>query len=126
MEREADSKQLSGMRWLLFSGQGRLNRKPYWLFILANFVLQCLLFSMVGVNGLFLFISVLIFVAMFIAYICVAIKRCHDRDRSGWFVLITFVPILCLWPFIELGFLRGTIGDNKYGKDPLEESISTN
>lgn len=54
-------------------------------------------------------------VAGFIA----AAKRAHDRNRSGWFVLLYFVPLLCLWPLVELIFLQGTAGDNLYGNDPL-------
>lgn len=47
--------------------------------------------------------------------------RCHDRDRSGAFAVLYLVPIICVWPFIELVFLRGTVGTNKYGNDPIGE-----
>jgi uncharacterized membrane protein YhaH (DUF805 family) len=48
-------------------------------------------------------------------------KRCHDRDRSGWFQLIVLIPILgALWLLVELGFLRGTIGANRFGPDPWD------
>jgi uncharacterized membrane protein YhaH (DUF805 family) len=49
----------------------------------------------------------------------VGVKRAHDRGRAWWFVLLGAVPVLNLWPIIELGFLRGTVGDNQYGADPL-------
>jgi uncharacterized membrane protein YhaH (DUF805 family) len=50
-----------------------------------------------------------------------AIKRCHDRGKSGWWLLVSFVPIVgFLWSFVELGCLRGTDGANEYGGDPLE------
>ena len=52
--------------------------------------------------------------------------RCHDRDRSGAFALLYIVPLICVWPFIELVFLRGTVGTNKYGSDPLEERAANN
>lgn len=49
------------------------------------------------------------------------VKRWHDRDKSGWMVLINFIPIVgLLWAFVELGFLQGTIGPNQYGNDPLQ------
>jgi len=44
--------------------------------------------------------------------IVVNVKRCHDRDHSPWFLLRGLIPILNLWPFIELGFLAGTAGPN--------------
>jgi uncharacterized membrane protein YhaH (DUF805 family) len=47
--------------------------------------------------------------------IAVGVKRCHDRDRSGWFLLLGLVPILNLWLLVELGFLEGTVGPNRFG-----------
>jgi hypothetical protein len=47
-------------------------------------------------------------------------KRWHDRGASGWWNLLSFVPILSIWAFIECGFLRGTKGNNRYGQDPLK------
>jgi uncharacterized membrane protein YhaH (DUF805 family) len=44
----------------------------------------------------------------------------HDRNKSGWWVLIAFVPVIGgLWYLIECGFLPGTTGANNYGADPL-------
>jgi uncharacterized membrane protein YhaH (DUF805 family) len=44
------------------------------------------------------------------------IRRYHDRDKSGWWVLFAFVPLIGpLWQFIELGFLAGSMGDNDFG-----------
>jgi uncharacterized membrane protein YhaH (DUF805 family) len=54
--------------------------------------------------------------------IAILIKRSHDRDRSGWFILLFLVPLLNLWPLIELLFLRGTIGSNRFGPDPVPQS----
>jgi len=43
-------------------------------------------------------------------------KRWHDRDKSGWWSLIGFVPLIGgLWLLIELGFLGGTPGSNRFG-----------
>jgi uncharacterized membrane protein YhaH (DUF805 family) len=45
----------------------------------------------------------------------IGIKRFHDRDKSGWWVLIAFVPIIgWIWYLIECGFLPGTDGPNRY------------
>ena len=113
------------MRWLLFSAQGRLSRKPYWLFILAAFIVQYALFLIADAGELLAYISTFIYLAVVVVSVLVAIKRCHDRARSGWFLLVGLVPILNLWPVIELGFFRGTIGSNKYGQDQLEKLTST-
>ena len=48
------------------------------------------------------------------------VKRWHDRDKSGWFVLVNFIPFIgTIWALVELGFLRGTMGPNRFGPDPL-------
>jgi len=47
----------------------------------------------------------------------IQIRRWHDRDKSGWWVFIGFIPIIGpLWTLIELGFLPGTPGPNHYGE----------
>ena len=47
------------------------------------------------------------------------VKRWHDRNKSGWMVLINFIPIIGpIWAFIELGFLPGTKWANRFGADP--------
>src|SRR5680860_792339 len=48
--------------------------------------------------------------------ILVDIKRWHDRDKSGWWMLIVLVPIIgWIWFIVELGFLKGTPGPNRFG-----------
>ena len=44
------------------------------------------------------------------------IRRYHDRNKSGWWLLFGFIPLIgALWQIIELGFLSGTPDDNDYG-----------
>ena len=120
---------------LLFGFQGRTNRAKWWLVGLAVFVVEMIVFaailggaamsgdpeqiaSAIGpIAGAVIFVMVVI--ATWI-YIAVAVKRYHDRNKSGWWVLIVFVPVIGgLWYLIECGFLRGTHGPNAYGPDPL-------
>ena len=50
----------------------------------------------------------------------VSVKRWHDRNKSGRWVLLNLVPVVgWLWHVIECGFLRGTVGPNRFGQDPL-------
>jgi uncharacterized membrane protein YhaH (DUF805 family) len=53
--------------------------------------------------------------------LAVSVKRCHDRSRSGWFLLVGIIPLINLWVFVELWLSRGTVGENQYGLDPLGE-----
>ncbi|MBT6204467.1 MAG: DUF805 domain-containing protein [Rhodospirillaceae bacterium] len=111
-------------KWLLLSFEGRLNRQPYWMTALAFMVgsivvgvLDAIVFGSVdsGMPVLTLIYSL----AIVWPALAIAVKRLHDRGRSGWFYLLVFVPILNIWPMIEILFLRGTDGANDYGADPL-------
>ena len=58
-------------------------------------------------------------IAFLWAGIASAVKRLHDCNRTGWFYLLVFIPgIGSLVMLIWLGFIRGTVGENKFGPDP--------
>ncbi|MAE99108.1 MAG: hypothetical protein CME00_03095 [Geminicoccus sp.] len=58
-------------------------------------------------------------IAFLWAGIASAVKRLHDCNRTGWFYLLVFIPgIGPLLMLIWLGFIRGTVGENKFGPDP--------
>jgi uncharacterized membrane protein YhaH (DUF805 family) len=67
-------------------------------------------------------LGICVFLLSLIAII-VQVKRWHDRDKSGWWVLINFIPLVGpLWTLIECGFIKGTTGENRFGPDPLARS----
>lgn len=113
---------------LYFSPEGRITRSTYWLyFYLPLFVLSIIAAGLDYAMGTFnetwgfgVFggtISVLCIYPFAVA----CIKRLHDRGHPGWIYILLLVPLVNLWPAIEIGFLRGTVGPNDYGPDPLEE-----
>ena len=111
---------------LLFSFQGRINRSIFWLKFSVPMMLGYLIAWLLDVNlgtsfqpGNVGVIYLLYGLAAIYPSIAVNVKRAHDRGRSGWFILLFLVPLLNIWPAIELGFLRGTLGPNQYGPDPL-------
>jgi uncharacterized membrane protein YhaH (DUF805 family) len=107
----------SGIVWMYFSIEGRINRTPYWTWNipLIAFSLFFEYMAATTLNQAWYFLDL----ALVPASLMLGVKRAHDRNRSGWFLLLSFVPVLNLWPLIELGFLRGTVGTNDYGPDPL-------
>ena len=129
------------MKAFLFSAEGRLNRSRYWLGILyligldivATVVMKVLSLFIGGdvtadggfhATGLaavpYLVISFGTLIVFVWASVCLGIKRYHDRGKSGLWILIAFVPFIgWVWNFIEAGCLRGTVGPNVYGPDPL-------
>ena len=107
---------------LYFSGKGRISRKVYWLasLPLAALWIVCELLKE-DVSGSAAGIMLpLVLIASIVPNLMLSIKRFHDRDKSGWFVFVGAVPVLGpLWLLVELGFLRGTVGPNRFGPDPL-------
>ena len=55
-----------------------------------------------------------------IASTCLVIRRLHDVDKSGWWYLIIFT-IIGIIPLLIWYCSKGTNGDNRFGKDPLEQ-----
>jgi uncharacterized membrane protein YhaH (DUF805 family) len=126
------------MQSLLFSFQGRVNRAKFWLVHIAMWVVVAVVFGVVlggaamssdptaaaaalasvgVVGGLVLLV---VYILMVWISLAIAAKRWHDRNKSAWWILIAFVPVVgVFWYLIECGFLRGTSGANKYGADPL-------
>ena len=107
-------------KWLFLALEGRVNRKILWLnFVVPYFVIAIvvgIIDSIVGTLGV---LTTIFSIIMIWPSIAVQVKRCHDRGRTGWFILIGLVPLLNIWLLVELGFLKGTTGSNKYGGDPL-------
>ena len=142
---------------LLFGFTGRINRGKYWLAALIYFIIG-LVMATIGYFAeeapAFQALNAVVSIGTLISSIGVGIRRLHDRDKSGWWLLLFYlVPSLMagigaafffygigaeaggsiiagtiflvigiavlIWAFIELGCLRGTLGPNRFGPDPL-------
>ena len=60
----------------------------------------------------------LICLALVIPSLAVGVRRLHDTNRSGWWLLIAFIPILGALALLVFFVLPGTVGSNTYGEDP--------
>jgi uncharacterized membrane protein YhaH (DUF805 family) len=105
---------------ILFGMTGRIPRRTYWLYgvlglIGFTFVTGALL-TIAGVNEQIA--SGLPSLLILWPSIAVSAKRWHDRDKSAWWILINFIPLIgFIWALVENGFLRGTAGPNRFGED---------
>lgn len=120
-KRHVEAPDTFELRWLLFSMSGRIPRRVFWLSSIAITVAfylllvlaiqlpdEVALFVLLGSYALFLWIN-----------LALLVKRWHDRDKSGFWVFISFIPVIGpVWQFVETGLLRGTYGENDYGRDP--------
>ncbi|WP_039018361.1 DUF805 domain-containing protein [Halocynthiibacter namhaensis] len=122
-------------KYITFSG--RASRSEYWWFYL--FLVLCLatfaiifavVMSMQPSNtaiGVIFTILGLPLVALYIPLISVMVRRFHDRDMSGWLVLVAMLAgaipyigvLISIWFFV-MTVMKGTEGDNRFGSDPLK------
>ncbi len=111
-------------KYMVFSGRAR--RAEFWYFFLFSAIISIFLavidefmgwnFEMDGDEIGFL--STLYYIAVLLPYLAVIIRRLHDTDRSGWWVLIAFIPIVGVIVLLVFLILAGKHGDNRFGPDP--------
>lgn len=113
------------MQNMLFSFEGRISRKPFWMFVLVVIVGTVITTAIdMATMGQESGVASLIFMLIFLwPSLAIQVKRWHDRDKSGWWVLISIIPILGpIWALVENGFLTGTEGSNRFGDNPLKQA----
>ena len=124
-------------KYAVFSGRSR--RKEYWLFLLLYFiamVVAALVDDVVGVDlsfslwepVLFFFFGMttdgwgvfswIVFLGLLIPETAVSVRRLHDINFRGWWLLI-FVTVIGALVLFIFACIRGTVGENRFGADPL-------
>lgn len=132
------------MEWMLLplkryaDFEGRSRRKEYWMFVLFNLIVYAVLAVLAfgstdftaaaqGASsspspllmiafGLFAIFAL----AMFIPGLAVQVRRFHDQDKSGWFVLLGLIPYIGGLIVLVFMCIDGTRGSNAYGQDPKD------
>jgi uncharacterized membrane protein YhaH (DUF805 family) len=133
--------------WLLTSFEGRARRRDYWLAcigisvvtVVAEGVIRAVfphypttlmiiqnpavMFDDSSANLIPALLMLLVTVPAIYTRAAVIAKRWHDRGRSAWFTLFSYVPLVNLWPLIELGFIDGQPGENRFGQSPKSPGV---
>lgn len=109
----------------MFDFRGRARRKEYWLFVLLQLVVVVaalvLGFRLLpdenlddGIVGL-----PLAYVAIFgLPTLAAQVRRLHDADKSGWWVVVSIIPYIGLGWILWLMVQPGSWGPNRFGDDP--------
>jgi len=100
-------------RYAQFTGRAR--RAEFWWYALANFIITFVLQLLTGVSGIFWALYVIYVLAVLIPGIAVGIRRLHDTGRSGWWILIAFIPLVGAIVLIVFFATDSTHGTNQYG-----------
>jgi uncharacterized membrane protein YhaH (DUF805 family) len=129
---------------LFLSFDGRIGRTKFWLGAAIGIALFCLGLVSIGLIGYYgMLVALLLFLSAASVFVPIGIKRLHDRDRSGkWLLVFYALPVflewasgvsrsflpsgmfalaaltVAAWSLVELGLLRGSEGPNRYGPDP--------
>ena len=95
---------------------GRAGRSEYWFFTLFNVIIYVVL-GIIGALIKFPFLPLIYLVAVLIPSLAVTVRRLHDTDRTGWWILLGIVPFggIVIFIFTVMG---STPGDNRYGSEP--------
>jgi uncharacterized membrane protein YhaH (DUF805 family) len=106
-------------KYATFSGRAPASEYWYWnLFLwlgsVAAGILDAVLFPT------FSLIGPLFSLALLVPNFAVAVRRLHDVDRSGWWLLISFTIIGLIYPLLVWNCTKGTRGSNRFGPDPFE------
>lgn len=104
-------------KYAVFAGRAR--RKEFWMFAFFHFLI---VYALMVVDLLFfgiapgsaIALATIYQLAVFIPYLALGVRRLHDTNRSGWWLLLLFVNLLFLAQ-------EGNRGENRFGSDPTAE-----
>lgn len=111
-------------RYAQFTGRAR--RTEYWYFALFNLIASVVLAVLDGLFGTLNaatgagLLSGLYALGVLIPSLAVAVRRLHDTNRTGWWLLIALVPIVGVIVLIVFMLLDSQPGTNQYGPNPKE------
>ena len=97
---------------------GRARRQEYWMFVLFNIIISIVLGILEAIVPVLRFLVILYGLALIVPSLAVAVRRLHDTNRSGWWVLISLIPIIGAILLLVWLVMDSQPGENKYGPNP--------
>ena len=101
---------------------GRAHRTEYWMFFLINIIIAIAIGLIEGFVGSPGVVGMIYGLAVLLPGIAVGVRRLHDTDRSGWWLLIGLIPIIGVIVLIVFFVQDSTPGPNQFGSNPKDES----
>jgi len=87
---------------------GRAGRAEFWWFALANFLVLLALGILMSITSLFLILYIGYGLAVIVPSIAVAIRRLHDSNKTGWFLLLGLIPLVGAIILLVFYIMEGT------------------
>ncbi len=97
---------------------GRARRTEYWMFFLISAIVSIVLGAVEGVLGSPGVLSTLYSLAVLVPGLAVAVRRLHDTNRSGWWLLIGLIPIIGVIVLLVFTVQDSLMSENQYGPNP--------
>ncbi len=97
--------------------QGRATRPEFWHFVLFVFLMHCaagILDNALGF-GFTRPLNALVALGLFLPQLAVGARRLHDTDRSGWWQLLIFIPVVGWLVLAILWALQSDSNENRFG-----------
>ena len=107
---------------------GRARRREYWMFAMFNFVVSMMLYLLDSAFGLaneemaMGLLGGIYSLGVFIPGLAVGVRRLHDTGRSGWWLVISWVPIVGGLALLYFFAKEGDSGTNDFGTDPKQRA----
>jgi len=98
---------------------GRASRSEFWWYVLFAIIVAVVLQFVDNVILGFPLLGAIFSLATLIPGIAVSVRRLHDKDKSGWWLLICLVPVVGAVLLIYWYATEGTPGDNQFGTPPV-------
>lgn len=99
--------------------EGRARRKEYWMFILFHFIICLVLSILEWIIFLPGILTGLYGLAVLLPSLAVSVRRLHDTGKSGWWILISLIPVIGTIILIVYLCDSSDEGENQYGPSPL-------
>ncbi len=97
---------------------GRARRSEYWFWFLAFGLGYLAIVILSVIAETFAFLAIIFYLAMLLPSLAVGVRRLHDTGKSGWFMLISLIPLVGGIVLLVFTVQDSTPGDNQYGPNP--------
>ncbi|MBE7219047.1 MAG: DUF805 domain-containing protein [Caulobacteraceae bacterium] len=101
---------------------GRARRSEFWWFVLFYVLVSFVVGAIDGVARSSA-LGALEALAFFLPTLAIEVRRLHDIDKSGWWILLGFIPLIGLIILIVWWCRDGVAGDNRFGPDPKRAGV---
>ena len=114
-------------KYAVFSGRAR--RKEYWYFSLFNLLITIVLAVIDGMTGTLIaevnigLLGGIYALAILIPFLAVSVRRLHDTDRSGWWLLIMLIPLIGAIVILVFMVQDSKPNENQYGSNPKGAAV---